>query len=627
MTLPLESCAWTARALTISCLALAVGAGCGARPAGWGTHDDGVIYVVSDQNEGFAMMRATSKGEGNTVVSELPSSIVSRGLFLRGSRREYASVNRDRPASSWGQGWWRPTSLPGGAGHLHYYSSTSPAGSGFVVVRPDGAVEVVDFTPGAYSETYNNSVAINDAGTMLAAVAAPYGKAAVVKLLRLDGRYFAATSSRACDVTPVAGGTDSVDPRSLVFGAGYLYFASYRWHVPPKYLYRAPVDCSSPATPLALPQVDGDVVTKLANLHRSEDGKSIVLHAGSSGSVDLLHVDDANGLVTNMSNSPVQPGGYNGHYDYYSHRETVFDISPRGSYVAFTTKELGRHQLYVRAANHSTATILVTDAAAFADDYDTVGGVQFVNEDDLFFWVGPRGDAADLFHYRISTAALRQVTYTGGTTRPFTGEKGQPTLRAAGGWVSPNGKYLYTMVESVSSAKCNILAIDRETAATKPITQQLYVNPNSSNIEATASGGRVFFYAATDAHTTDHDLYVFDQQSASVPVRLTAFSGVSRIQHIVPNTDGSLVAFVRSEGMPGSGNESLYVAELEPTPMLRKLVEKAAFFLDMKFFTKDGKRLVYSAGGRLQVQPINGGAAEVVQQEKAGHNAIPIMVY
>ncbi len=390
-------------------------------------------------------------------------------------------------------------------------------------------------------------------------------------------------------------------------------------------LYRAPLDCSAKAAKVTLPKVAGSDATWMSGiLHRNETGDTIALVAGASSSGEVMVVDDATGKVATISDAP---GKYPDPGNLYAYQDTYLDISPKGTNIAYLKYKSSTSSLslYVRPVNKSKSAVLVSTTARFASDYKSLGGVQFINEDDLVFWAGTSSYTQDMFMVKVSTGQLTQITKTGGTTQPYSGSPSQPTLYARGGWISPNGQYLFFLqCYNVSMAAiCNIRAVQRATGTVKDITTNMQVY-YSSNLEAAATGGKVFFSGRSPLTTSDN-LYVFDQNSASAPQQLTSFNGSSHIHAIMPSANGSRVAFSMAK-TSSSTDEHMYVAQVQVSPVVTQLTSTPGDISDMKMFTKNGKYVVYGYStsytkSDLRVQPITGGPTTVLDPVSSNYTS------
>ncbi len=277
--------------------------------------------------------------------------------------------------------------------------------------------------------------------------------------------------------------------------------------------------------------------------------------------------------------------------------------------------------------DESKPAVQIDTAANFSASHDTDFSLFWATDDDLFFWAGTSSSAADLFRYTFSSGALAQITASGGTSVPY---GGAPTMQPNGGWFSPNGKYFYFLASGTTAGGTQIAirAIDLAAATVKDITSNLLVISSSANIETAATGSQVFFYAETgSSNGNDDNLYVFDQDAATAPTKLTSFGATNLIYDIMPNADGSLVAFPAGPASPAT---DLYVVQVQGTPVVRRLTSGAGTVSEMKWFTPDNRHVVYGAGSsptamQLYTRPGGGGAAVTFEPSAAYQHLM--MVY
>jgi pentapeptide MXKDX repeat protein len=593
------------------------------------------MYFTGSSSSALSAYNVKLDGTGKVKVAGLPSVFDLDYGWIYGRRREYAHVNKTRPqlqdhiTTS-----YKGTLLPGTLGSLYYYivtSSAGTAGRGFFVARPDGTTKVLDFAPGSGTTgSYHYNVGANETGTIIAAVKSYSSASAAIKLLRTDGQNFGSTTSGICDITPTTPAVNYIY-YYIYFTAQHVYFKARDASSSSQYyLFRAPLDCSAKATQVTLPTVGGAAVSYIHNyMTQSLDGKTLALAAGSSSTnTDIIVVDDATGTATNISTAPADYDDAGYYLMYYASSGSHIDISPNSKMVAYVKYASPKRDLYLRPVDKSATAVQITTATNFSSSYDTISAVQWANDDELFFWAGTSTTALDMFRYKVSTSTLTQITTTGGTTKPYSGT---PTARPYGGWIAPNGKYIYFVQYDASGSggsQSNIRVIDRAAGTVKDITSAMYVSYSDTNIVGTLQGDKVFYHAETGSSTgNDANLYVFDQNAATAPVKLTSFSATNYIYDIIPNTDGSLVTF---NGGSSSSSTDLYVVEVKATPVVNKVTASSGYVSDMKAFTADNKSVLFgtgssSSGLNLQLAPITGGTPTVLDST-TGYTSV-IMAY
>jgi hypothetical protein len=610
-----------------------------------------VMYLTGSSSSNLTLYAINSNGTGKTAVAGFPAQVSVEVMDLRGIPAEFSQVNRHRPVNMYRNlsDLRRHVALPGTLGDLYYLvdKTTPTGGRGFWVVKPDGTISKLAYEPGETSASYGFYVYMNEKGTMFAATKSSEYRAP--HLIKTDGTTFSGGKT-ICDISS---GSSAPWFFHMSFADSHFYLTAGSktagsWKCQ-SCLYRAPLDCSAKYAEVKFPNIGtagmGDIVWQYFT--RSKDGKKLAAVAKAKNAAsDVFIIDDATGALTNVSNSPgtyYYAGGIGGQFImHYSAAGigtgmigTMLDLSPTGKYVTYVRKygnpPTTIDELYIRDTAASSPAAHLTGATNFADAVGVTRSPTWISDDDLLFWAGVTESTMDMYHYKVSTAALVNLTKTGGTTKPFAGGK----IKPHGGWYSPNGKYLYYLeygASGTSGTLSDIKAIDLTTLAIKEISKGLYVHYKPKTIEAAPTGSRVFFYAETGGDAGDDpNVYYFDQNTASTPVKLTTFtkpsSGSWYIHDLIPNTAGTMVAF-------GAGSASstldLYVATATATPALTKLTTTQGYLSDNKLFTTDGKSIVYGTGTSssaldLRIQPLTGGAHKVLEAT-AGYTG-PILAY
>ena len=593
---------------------------------------ENVLYMTGSSSTAFTAYTVKTDGTGKTAVTGLPATFDIESIYDYASPREYSNVTRNIPQEMGHiNSYWKYILLPNQLGQLYHYDTSTDRG--FFLIKADGTAKILDKMAGAsYTASYYYYIGVKPDGTMFAAsYAYSSTTAAGIKLIRTDGKNFGTTSSGVCDISPTTNKMYYPEYESYRYSANHFWFIARETANTSQYnLYRAPLDCSAKATKVTLPTVGGTAVKYMHDLVRLSDDttKLIVLGGSSSTNTDIIMVDTTTGTATNLSDSPAdyeEPGYYIMYYTTNSHK---LAISPKNTNVAWVDYVSLADELYVRPADKSKAAVHITSDTNFATTIDEVHGVQWVNDDDLFFWAGTSTSYQDLYHYKVSTGALTALTTYGGSAKPYAGftssTNGYKSPRY--GWYSPNGKYIYYTEYDYGAfgpSTYDIIAIERATAKMTNITKGLYVT-YSSNIEAAETGSNVFFFAYDAGASATENLYYFDQDKATVAVKLSNFkpgSYYAYIDDIFPSRDGKTVAFNAGP----SGYQSLYVAEVKATPVVHKVdsfvpvVGTKQYVADQKIMTTDGKAIVYSTSPTssssaftLKVQSIYGGAAKVL---------------
>ena len=217
------------------------------------------------------------------------------------------------------------------------------------------------------------------------------------------------------------------------------------------------------------------------------------------------------------------------------------------------------------------------------------------SDDDLLFWAGvtQNGDyGADMYHLKVSTGLVTNLTKTGGLTRPFS-KAGE--LRPNGAWISPNGKYYY-FKKCDKQLFCSIGSLERSTLKYKDIMPGLVMGYSHRAapefLDAPAGKPELVFLEAAKKYSSTSDLYYFNQNKATVAKSLTSFSGKSELEGFHLNSSGTLIAF---EMNPGKGWWDKYLLEVNigGTPKLHKLTKSAGYNSWMTGFIDSDKALIW----------------------------------
>ena len=599
---------------------------------------ENVLYVAGATSDSLKAYTVNTDGTGKKAVTTLPATFDIEPITDLASPAEPAHVSRHRPmVMAHVSGYWSYLHLPNKHGHLYHYITASPAGRGFFIVKPNGAAAILDFIAGTSSSanTYSSSVGARPDGTMFAAAYATGSSTmAGIKLIRTDGKTFSGNKAGICDISPTSPRMYFPKVHSFRFSKSQFWFIAYDPIDGSLYLYRAPLDCSAKAAPVALPKVGGLTPTFLHDqVSLSEDSsRLLVMGGGDASKTDLLIIDTAAGAGSNLTGTPSyhEKAGYQ--LMSTSASGSRAGISPNNSHAAWVHNNAGVDELYMRPLNKSSAAVHITGGANFASAVDEVYSVQWINDDTLFFVAGTSQKTSDMYTYKVSTGAVAALTTRGGTKPPFAGYStsvlghGYPD----GGWLSPGGKYLY-FLEAQGSAyapeQYNLRGFERATGKLMDITKGLYITPGAINLEAAPAGPNVYFFAASPMSPGRMDLFVFDQDKATPALNLSAFPKTSTYQSIIdifPGQDGTRAAFASGSAY----GRSLYVAEAKSPPVLHTVhafspsAGAHSYIGEQKLFTTDGKALVFTldtTGGYkfdLRIKSLYGGTVTVLDSTK-----------
>jgi len=608
-----------------------------------------VLYITGKKSNHLTAYTVKADGTGKKAVSQMPAAfLLNAPLSDHASPWEYGFVSRNRPVAMGHVDLpWRYIHLPNKLGQLYQFTGVAPyatAARGFFQVKPDGTIRVLDSIKGTSpaTNTYHSKLGVKPDGSMFAA---PYAHSSTthagLKLIRTDGKVFSGNGKGVCDITSTKPRVYKVQHLSYRFSSKHLYFVAQSTATAGQtHLLRAPLDCSAKAAEVTLPKVGGQLVKVVHDqVHMSEDGSRLMVLAGANNSkADVLVLNTATGAVVNVTDKPgsyQEPGYMVMFNDTGAHRG---GLSSSGKYVAWTTLVAGGQELYVRPTDKSKPAVHLTSNANFSPAVDTVNGVEWLGDDDLFFWAGTHTKYQDGFHYRASIDMLNPLTNIGGSTKPFPGYStmAKGLSRPRGGWWSPNGKHLFYLEERISAkgvSRTTIEIVTRATGYRSDHTPFVNVRNDGTNLEAAEGSPHVFFAARPAAVSGGDDLYYLNQNSGSKPVKLTHLGSTTPgliIDAIFPAHGGKQVAFTAGT----AAAQSLYVVSVSSNPVTTKVdgfspgTGLYQWIADQKVFSSDGKALAYGLNANksndkytLRWSPIPGGK-EVVLDPTEGYTHV-----
>ena len=443
---------------------------------------------------------------------------------------------------------WDYVQLPYNKGKLYALYDEQTTNTYFILVKPDGSVMVLD-NRRYYKKYYNanyvlsGTISINKGGT---AFTAPYvdlkSKRDGMRVLKSDGKPFKGNGKLSCDISPPVADLLDLNISTVWDEHNRVWFHARYWGARGNYsrLFYASLNCTGKPKAIKLPAINGQAVVNIGNMLLTRDKKNIVLIGATSAykMKEIFLVDTKTMKVTSLVNT-AQLYADTQHQLFKSIR---IAISPDNSRLAYI--ELGNtSELYVKRVGIAGKGHQVTSNKNFHAKMDIINGLHWDTDDDLLFWVGEDFEKYDLFHFRFSTRKVVNLTKTGGTKIPFaTAGKLDPS----GGWISPNEKYTYFMNCKYPGWICNISAILNGTQQIIEITSALDINERPTNMIASHYDTGLVFFAARDASSKtlrNTDIYYFNQNTASKPVKITGLVGPAFIDEFIPDRYGRKAAF------------------------------------------------------------------------------------
>ena len=581
------------------------------------------LYGVNSSSTKYTLNQVNIDGTGQKLFPGPPANIDLCDLKLTGNTI-YQDVDQTKPVPVvWaGEEYIR---LPNGD-RLYHWSDGTDYGLG--LLKPDGTFEApVDQLARATSTgscTTDYYVAVSKDGKLAAVVL----EGTKVALVKLDGTTWSGTTpaSEILDITPT--GTTNIKEifdDSLTIGAKSLLFVVDETSGNDS-LYAAPLDGSAKATKVTLPQVDGAAPIFInANMATNTAGDHFVIVAGAANAKEgvIVYKDGATPattLVSNLVSNYLYPGTY-----FMDSLEPKIGFSPSGKYIAFTTTTSDK-KLFVATSDGVTKWDLSnnftqTGSAAV----DNFGAFYWTDDDNLLFWAGTSATSIGLYHFKASTKAVTNLAGSSLTTSPWDGGN----LVLDGGWLSPNGKFLYLLVGTSADA-VNLWSVDLTALTAKAITTGLDIDSGAdmdTGVEVVPNSNLVAFIAKADTDTTSpyfYDLYVFDQSTgatASVKkLTSTPTTGTSSIyiNNILPSPDGKYVGYTTNSGatelltiVPTAGGAST------------ALNGTGSYLEDAYWWTPDSASVVYAGSSTststldLKIVPVTGGASTTLHASQS----------
>lgn len=543
-----------------------------------------VAYAYGSSSENFTLSQVKLDGTGQKAAAGMTKGVDLEAIYITHTSTiaSYpADLTYDKPQRRdySGDYWVR---LPGKLGRLIRYDNKTEYG--FAVVRPNGNVQVLAKGKSAnLNDSYN--VGLSDNGKVAALVL----DLTKVLLARLDGTNWPGTSSPIRDVSPT--GITKVDDDSLTLLQKNLYFVCQNTSTKTdRSLWSVSLSGTAKAAKVALPKVGGAAATTIYNVGAMNSTRTHTawLIGSTTSTEDVMVIKDG-GSPVNVSKLAT---------DLYNPNTTSFfdtlyprmAFTPGGSHIAFYTASGGtpKYGLMLAKTDGTGTPAQLNTTTAFASAVDNYGSLFFPDNDNLLFAAGTTSEKVDLFHYKVSTKALANLTKTGTATKaPWDGG----VIEFDGGWVSPNGKYLY-LVAYKSTTDANIIAVDLGTFVKKDITTGTFINSEKdldNDMDTVPGSSKVWFVGKKGGK---EDIYVFDQNSAGTPTNLTKQTTTAHEYnnlHVSP--DGKFASY-----MVGSGTaEVLYI--IPTAGGTAKALTKAGPYLEDSYaWTMDSAAIAYGAG-------------------------------
>ncbi len=428
------------------------------------------------------------------------------------------TLNRPQRRNGGNESW---IELPNKLGRLVRWKTNKEFG--WTLQRLNGSIPMEVKGPRS-GLNYSQWVSLSDDGKLLALVM----DTKKVKLVRLDNTYWPGTTSFIRDVTP-AGSHIWADDESLTMLKNTLYFVTRDAYTPvtATSLWSVPLTGNAKSAKVALPKVGGAAATSIYNRAVINNTRTHAawLISTSTTKEDVMVVKDG-GTPVNASKVAADIIAPNTTY-FMDGLNPKIALTPGGGHVVFTTTTGGytpKIGVMVAKADGTGTALQINSATDFHSVVDTYGAFFFPDNDNLLFAAGVEPKKTGLFRYKLSTKALSWVSNTAPPKKPWLGDG----FEFDAGWVSPNGKYLYLLADHGGKTS-NIMALDLSTFAKKDITTGLLINSETGADSGfvTLPGSSKVWFLAQKGYVAD--FYVFDQNTASTPLKLTATIGTATV--------------------------------------------------------------------------------------------------
>jgi len=555
-----------------------------------------VIYSTNTSSSKYTLNQVMTDGTGQKAVAGFNANISLESIRVAGSgyRNFYPTSLTPNGVARFNVSSEYYLQLPGGKGRLVRTYDATTKGTAYALLAPGGKIST--FGAGTSGQYDGVSYYVGFSGDGKTGAFIQNKK--TVFLMKLDGTTF--TGGKAVkDVTPSGfTGTEIYDD-SLNFIGKTLYFVTNDGSSK-RSLYQVPADGSKAAAKISLPTVGGKAATTIWYIAApNKDLTHAAWLIGSSTSVEDVMVLKEGGTPVNVSK--LADNLQSSSTSFQDTANPMLAMSPKGTYVAYGTTSsasANKSSFWVAKADGTGTPVMVNSSTNFASAVDTFGGYYFADEDNLLFLAGTTNTKMDLFHYKISTKALANLTKTDtATAAPWKGGK----LESDAAWIPKNGKYLYFVMgePALSTGKYDtIYKVDLTTFAGAWIGKTLYIGAESSayaDMATVAGSDNVFFVAYIPGSVQLEDLYVFNQSTgaSSSLKKLTSHTGTTAVylSGLIVSPDGKYAAYITGS----SGKQTVYVvAAAGGTPVA--LNSTAGYIEQAMAWKQDSSGVIYGMG-------------------------------
>ncbi len=555
------------------------------------------LYTATKQKNSFGLHRVSTDGKGKPTQVFGWHGLVDMDQLTLTNLSEYIPVNTHVPQVTQAQHTaFQGIRLPNGLGTVYYYHRKLNAVSGLLLVRPSGTMKVLLEVSGVYYDTLSKYVGFSRDGKVGAVV---QGKSGVL-LFRTDGKTFTGGKDWI-DVTP-AKGFKLFEPMSLTIAGGWLYCTAKDDQLTDR-LLRAPADGTAQLKAVSLPASKGKTPKTISyQFAVSSTGNHLALSAGSLTTVqDVYVVDVKTGTAKKVTDAAAYVSTRGA---YLGHMGARLAVSPGGKTVAYVRWQDGDPELFVSRTAAGSKEVQVTDKARFAKLVTNVYNLVFASDDSLLFTAGENYYANDIYVWDHNLKKTTNLTGMGSSVIPF---NGKGVYYFQGGWISPNGKFLYLLGYEKTTKLSNIIGVNLSTFHVLHNTSKL-IMANSADGFATCEGtGQLYFGGEADTLIHQSEVWFMDQNKGGFATKLTSmtkgYTGPWYVSNMVLNKGCTRLAWTSGGSywlndlwtMKVSGASVTKAKKLTPNPM---------FVAPSVRFTPDGLTLVFGSGGSQNTTPL-----------------------
>ena len=403
-------------------------------------------------------------------------------------------------------------------------------------------------------------------GNLMAAVRHVVSSVDQIFLFRLDGSVFPNTGTEAVNVTPI-GLTSEIDDISLVFYGDRIFFVGVDSVGSPIFssLFAAPTTGLAAATLVPLPDVNTGVpATFVGPELRSENGRLLARLKGTGStaqsrlaSVTATSSSISLSLVTAMLPVRTMPS-LGRASDGTTNRVAVSPSGLRIAFVMNASTSPSSSEFLQLGQPQGGGIVNVSASNFFVSAIDTFRDPVWIDDDSVLFWAGISETQMDLYRYRISTAALLNITKTNGQTGGVL-----PITATTPSAIDPAGQFVYsnrlifarrglaTAGTASGQNVTNLVGVPFPTLTPYNITGDEFPGIGSLNTKgniddfdiAYCEDSDLIWFKAAAIGQADPRVLFFDPGVSSPAEGFGIGAAMDSVHEITPSRDGSVCRF------------------------------------------------------------------------------------